>query len=933
MLGYYFVGGEYTQKYTKKNGVSISVHLIIKGKGRMKKILKLALVLCLIVSFFALAAPVSGDDPSKISSDGSGTPVEPLVTLQAVDNIIFEQPPLAPSDSWNFYNSSNTTDWDYLCMDDFWGLTSDIYDIHWYGISVFWDGSVGFTEGDPSGMLFEITFYEDDSGAPGTEVAQFSGIGPTYEAYDIFNAVFQAYRFDFDLTSPVSLSEGWVSIRSTYSPSDYIFMWLDSDTGNDNAIQEGYGPRYDNLAFALTGTELGGCSYEICLTDSYGDGWNGGYIDVYVNAVLVYDNLTLSDGWGPECYPISVNTGDEITVYYTEGPWAYECEYYIYDGCGNLVRSEGTGGVEPGNVLPGQLYATCECEPSPSECEYEICLEDSYGDGWNGGYIDVYVNAVLVYDNLTLSDGSGPECHPISVNTGEQITVYFTGVSWPYECEYYIYDGCGNLVRSEGTGEVEPGNVLPGQLYATCECEPPPPPCEYEICLQDSYGDGWNGGYIDVYVNGFLYYTLTLETGWGPECFPISVNTGDEITVYFSGGGWPEECEYHIYDGCGNLVRSEGTGGYIPGNVLPGQLYATCECETSPLEVTKDASTSFTRTYSWTIDKSADQTALTLSPGQEFQVGYYVELDAAFADSDWVVSGNIVINNPGESAALIVMVEDVLPGATSLSLDCGVTLPYELPPGGSLTCTYSAGLPDNSTRTNTATVTLADGTVYTSSAVVDFGSATVNEVDECIDISDTYTGSLGTICYGDGVPKTFFYGHWIGPYEVCGDYTVVNTASFVTNDTGITGADSWTVAVSIPCSGCTLSPGYWKTHSEYGPAPYDDTWAILPDGADTPFFLSGQSYYEVLWNTSQGGNAYYILAKAYIAAELNFLNGADPTAAQAAFNVATVLFQTYTPAQVAALKGKSPVRRGFVYLAEILDNYNNGYIGPGHCSE
>ena len=28
---------------------------------------------------------------------------------------------------------------------------------------------------------------------------------------------------------------------------------------------------------------------------------------------------------------------------------------------------------------------------------------------------------------------------------------------------------------------------------------------------------------------------------------------------------------------------------------------------------------------------------------------------------------------------------------------------------------------------------------------------------------------------------------------------------------------------------CTLTQGYWKTHSSYGPAPYDVTWAILGD--------------------------------------------------------------------------------------------------------
>ena len=102
------------------------------------------------------------------------------------------------------------------------------------------------------------------------------------------------------------------------------------------------------------------CLYEICLTDDFGDGWNGGSVDVFVNAIPVYSGLTLASGSGPECHPISVNTGDEITVYYTSGGWSYENEYHIYNSYGILVRSEGTGGGVPGDVLQGELYGQCE---------------------------------------------------------------------------------------------------------------------------------------------------------------------------------------------------------------------------------------------------------------------------------------------------------------------------------------------------------------------------------------------------------------------------------------------------------------------------------------------------------------------------------------------------------------------------------------------
>jgi len=122
---------------------------------------------------------------------------------------------------------------------------------------------------------------------------------------------------------------------------------------------------------------------------------------------------------------------------------------------------------------------------------------------------------------------------------------------------------------------------------------------------------------------------------------------------------------------------------------------------------------------------------------------------------------------------------------------------------------------------------------------------------------------------------------------------------------------------------CPLTPGYWKTHSEYGPAPYDPTWALLPDGADTPFYLSDQSYYEVLW-TPPAGNKYYILAHHFIAAQLNFLNGAEvPDNVAAAWSAGQDLLQTYAPSEVPSLP--KAIQKQFTEIGKVLDRYNNGW--------
>jgi hypothetical protein len=404
------------------------------------------------------------------------------------------------------------------------------------------------------------------------------------------------------------------------------------------------------------------------------------------------------------------------------------------------------------------------------------------------------------------------------------------------------------------------------------------------------------------------------------------------------------------------------------------------------LEVTKDASTEFTRTYQWKIAKIAkgldgnnvEQTygtgvggtdhpwdqypVVTLSHSETFCVPYEVTVDLkkteaapnGYVDSAWKISGNIHVNNPAPLQATINGVTDAVSGIGSAAVDCGVTFPYSLAAGGTLNCTYSLSAADGTTRTNTATATLQNTpsgtTSFTGSATVDFSEATIEEIDKCITVTDeTFTADFETayptaenrtVC-ADAAPKTFKYCHSIGPIadNECANFILDNIASFSTADTSTKDSAEWKVAVTVTgcplTTGCTLTPGYWKTHSTYGPAPYDQTWAQI--GEDTVFFLSGQTYYEVLWTNPQGGNAYYILAHAYIAAELNQRAGASmPTAVEDAFNDATDLFNTYTPAQILALKGKNAtaVRAQFIGYAAILDQYNNGLAegGPPHCA-
>jgi hypothetical protein len=369
------------------------------------------------------------------------------------------------------------------------------------------------------------------------------------------------------------------------------------------------------------------------------------------------------------------------------------------------------------------------------------------------------------------------------------------------------------------------------------------------------------------------------------------------------------------------------------------------------LQVTKDASTSFTRTYHWSIDKSADQSSLTLALNQSFLVNYSVVVNTTGStDSDWAVSGNIVVYNPAPIPATLNSVSDAVSGPVGATVNCGVSFPYALAAGGTLNCTYSASLPDASSRTNTATATLQNtpgGTTdFSGSAAVDFSNATMTEADKCITVTDTYAGPLGTVCLGDTLPKTFTYSRTVGPYSVCGEYTVNNTASFEAQDTHTTGSDSWTVNVNVPCAGgCSLTIGYWKTHAGFGPQA-DMVSPLLPQHLGTQLFgiplgktikvstageaLQYLSFYgsNNVFDASNGINKLYAQL---LAARLNIANGADGSILAPTIAAANAFLTTNDSLNWSSLS-RAQKNQVLIWVTT-LDYYNNGLIGPGHCSQ
>ncbi len=479
-------------------------------------------------------------------------------------------------------------------------------------------------------------------------------------------------------------------------------------------------------------------------------------------------------------------------------------------------------------------------------------------------------------------------------------------------------------------------------------------------------------------------YSDDVAVTWGDPA--VLVNDTVDVEDVFDGGladvlgtAVSSSTTFTSYDrtfDCSDVTFGEGattsdtvsysnTASVKSGAVVLDDDSETVDVRCYRLGVDKTAVTTYTRDHDWSISKGrfiapgevdgdGDPSTLTLMPGQTYLASYQVVVTmTGYTDTDHTVSGVITVTNPAPIAAEGVVVTDQLSLSGPVVVDCdpetaGDQNTVDIPAGGSVECTYSTGVTDDKQQLNTVTATLF-AIDYTGTADVVFGDPTV-VLDDCVTVTDDAgtpgdTGDdkpLGTVCLGDLTEgsTTLTYTMQIGPYAECGEYQFVNTASFVTSDQDgeddDTGSASYTVNVTVPCpQGCTLTQGYWRTHSIYGPAPYDNTWALV--GEDTVFFLSEQSWYQVMWTSPQGGNAYYILAHQYIAAVLNGLNGADTSQVDDELSDAAALFEVYTPQEVSDLKGKTgkELRGEFITLAGVLGSYNEGTLdgGPPHCDE
>lgn len=80
--------------------------------------------------------------------------------------------------------------------------------------------------------------------------------------------------------------------------------------------------------------------------------------------------------------------------------------------------------------------------------------------------------------------------------------------------------------------------------------------CSYTLSMHDTYGDGWNGGHLDVYINNSLYGTYSGSNYASSDTFVVC--SLDTIELIYTAGMYENENTWQLYDASWNLLDSDG---------------------------------------------------------------------------------------------------------------------------------------------------------------------------------------------------------------------------------------------------------------------------------------------------------------------------------------------------------------------------------------
>jgi hypothetical protein len=186
-------------------------------------------------------------------------------------------------------------------------------------------------------------------------------------------------------------------------------------------------------------------------------------------------------------------------------------------------------------------------------CTYTLNLNDSYGDGWNGGVLTITQDGAEI-GSYTIADGYSAT-YTVDLCSGSEFLFSYTPGSYAYENTMTVVDPDGTTVWNyNGTNGAATQTVTPTCGGCTTTCE-------YTLNLEDSYGDGWNGGTLTVSQNGEELGTYTISSGYSAS-YTLEICDGAEVVFAYTTGSYSYENTMTVLGPDGSTIWShDGTNG------------------------------------------------------------------------------------------------------------------------------------------------------------------------------------------------------------------------------------------------------------------------------------------------------------------------------------------------------------------------------------
>lgn|GEM_PF-1536675 len=279
------------------------------------------------------------------------------------------------------------------------------------------------------------------------------------------------------------------------------------------------------------------------LFDSMNNGWNSAFYSITNSANAVVASGTLSSGsYGQvmlalpdDCYTVNVTNGSNPS----------QVSWSITGSSGSLAS---------GYTGAASLYVGT---PTCAEGVYRVVMNDSSGDGWEGGEWTITGTLNVEYGNGTLYDGfTGietlslpPDCY----------TMQIYGGSYPLEITWSLVEVISGITIISGTGNsgyvsFEIGNA----------------PCQNDFVLNEGEFS------IELYNSNDLYGQISIINTYGEEVYFTIFNTPDYsfdiITL-------PMGCytfQFSTTASSATYIMQGWNGLYKNGSVVSNNYFAFC---------------------------------------------------------------------------------------------------------------------------------------------------------------------------------------------------------------------------------------------------------------------------------------------------------------------------------------------------------------------